>query len=410
MGLFDRLKKKKQDSDKTPEIEATKARVEAINGGKFNADEAYEKSIAYFAEEEAKQARRIKEAENINNEVMGRISQLNNAPGARRANKVAHEMAVELEKELKKRETAEEYLEKKLEKLKQAGYPKIIIDKQRENFITILKEDRTKGYSENSFKSLVDKCFGWVDDLKTVEQSKPAWETEECLENYLIRLKKMGFPNEKIENIRKTQLELIKDARQKGLSEKDIKNIYVDNNIGLYVDNVPLIAQEIQDTLEGIETPEELIEIYLAKLQEQGVSKKIIQKIRENYLNSLWLGRQNGSKGIIKNSYLKSEIRQQFSKFSDPQIYMTSPEDYLEKCLANLQEQGISNEKIEIYRQKILEYIDTIRRIMPERDDYVLNESIILSLKGYVNMDNQNKEQIEQQMEEETMAPRKGSR
>lgn len=375
MRLFDRLRGR-NNKETQPPIE--KVAQETINNLPNTLGDRFAAQMKEREQEAAQTAEVLRDIENGVQEARKR--QRNSY-----SSQIAAKEARRLLEEIEKRKTAEELLEEKLEKLKRAGYPQRVIDIQRKRYKKFLEDCRGKKDSENSLKSTINKTLSWVDDPNLLEQNKPMWENMDLLETYLEKLLEQGFPIEAVNTIRNEQTMSMETLMKSGMSYEDIRRT-LENNVGQYVNDKQLIEQEIKDISEGIDTPEKLLEIYLKRLQEQGVPDRTINDLRESEKSSLTLARESSTVEIIKNSILKRDIRKKFEKYHDPQIYTESPENYLNACLARLQEKGIAAEQIKEYRNKISKHLETLKS-QSKRPNYVLNRAIVDDLNGLIAAD-----------------------
>ena len=253
MGLFDRFKREKQDSSKTDEIEKLKAK----------ADKEYAETMAYFAKQDAERESQIKKAEDFNNEIMGRISQLNNAPGARKANEVAHAEAKEFLKQMKesrdKKEkqetkeidnlTPENIVETELIKLGEKGIPKETLEEFRKSDLDFIKNSRGIA-SERTIISRLKETYGRFDDQNVVNIYK--LNAEEYLQEMLFELAKQGFTEEKIKEFHNQTLSKInqnrrlKSERQINIPERNM-NLDTFRSYQLFIKNNMQVEQQYSD-------------------------------------------------------------------------------------------------------------------------------------------------------------------
>lgn len=226
MGLFDWRKKKNNNSNTTEDI-----------------DKKYEESMAYFAKEEAERAKRIKEDEDINNEITGRIAQLENAPGVRRANDVATEMAKEIAKKIK---------------FSKENNP------SEQNYQQVVKPKQTNINMINNQKKIVEA----PEDKRTAE---------EIIDTELAKLKEKGLPDKTIEKFRQSDLDYIK-AKRGIASEKEIKSRLIEV-YDRFKNPQVLNAYKL--------SAEEYLKNIVKSLIEHGISEEEIQRFYQNKLKEI---------------------------------------------------------------------------------------------------------------------------
>lgn len=162
------------------------------------------------------------------------------------------------------------------------------------------------------------------------------------------------------------------------------------------------IHKPINDTIqnprvsEKVPRPEDVIEMELTKLREMGIPEEIIQEFRNKDLEYI-----KEHRGIASEEAMTSRIKEVYQRFNDPaivNIYRLSPEEFLVAGLASLQELGLSEEKAEEIKQKLLNSIDLYKQ--HNFSNHSINEEILFklsSLKSSILKAAHGQEKIEKQ-------------